>query len=188
MKRIAMTVTAVIASLTLAHANETPSSDANTQNITPNNAENTNGLPTPQPISEPIITGVTVEVDETFYRLIRNRSTQELERRAATQARPGDLIELVVRATNNSDDVVRNVELNNTLPNGPITLLRESINTDESKSAYRISRNGQTFFPADAPLNAAEIRFIQWVIVQLNPQETLELSYRFEIHREQNTN
>lgn len=124
-----------------------------------------------------------VEVTETFYRLRFNADTNVYDRIQTNEARPGNLIELVVLAQNKSDITVREVELNNTVPAGPITLIPESIKTDVNNSIYRISRNGQTFFPADAELEPTDIRFIQWVILELEPEETIELSYRFTVNR-----
>lgn len=135
-------------------------------------------------INQPaVMDSAIVEVTETFYRLRFNSDSNVYERTQTNEARPGNLIELVVLAQNKSDITVREVELNNTVPTGPVTLIPESIKTDVNNSIYRISRNGQTFFPADAELDSSDIRFIQWVILELEPEETIELSYRFTVNR-----
>ncbi|MFT5008908.1 MAG: hypothetical protein ACI868_001610, partial [Granulosicoccus sp.] len=41
--------------------------------------------------------------------------------------------------------------------------------------------DGETFFQADAELDPADIRFIQWLIFSLRPAESLQLAYRIQL-------
>jgi hypothetical protein len=122
-----------------------------------------------------------VKVSESFYRLVLNDTGQAFNREATTEARPGDLIELVINAVNQSDQTLEDIELINSVPSGPIQLLADSFRWDPSKGLYRISRDGETFFQADAELDPADIRFIQWLIFSLRPAESLQLAYRIQL-------
>lgn len=122
-----------------------------------------------------------VEVSESFYRLVLDDTGQGFNRVATAEARPGDLIELVIRAVNQSDRTLEDIELINSVPSGAIQLLADSFQWDPSKGLYRISRDGETFFQADADLDPADIHFIQWLIFSLRPAESLQLAYRIQI-------
>ena len=122
-----------------------------------------------------------VEVSESFYRLVLDDTGQGFNRVATAEARPGDLIELVIRAVNQSDQTLEDIELINSVPSGAIQLLADSFQWDPSKGLYRISRDGETFFQADADLDPADIHFIQWLIFSLRPAESLQLAYRIQI-------
>ena len=122
-----------------------------------------------------------VEVSESFYRLVLDDTGQGFNRVATAEARPGDLIELVIRAVNQSDRALEDIELINSVPSGAIQLLADSFQWDPSKGLYRISRDGETFFQADADLDPADIHFIQWLIFSLRPAESLQLAYRIQI-------
>jgi len=123
-----------------------------------------------------------IEVNESFFRLKLNEENGSYARFSTNEARPGDLIELVVNAQNKSDEVVKDVEMVNSIPEGPIQLLANSFKIDTERSLYRISRDGETFFPAEAELDPSEIRFVQWVIYSLQPGEEIQLSYRIKIN------
>jgi uncharacterized repeat protein (TIGR01451 family) len=122
-----------------------------------------------------------VEVSESFYRLVLDDTGQGFKRVATAEARPGDLIELVISAVNQSDQTLEDIELINSVPSGAIQLLADSFQWDPSKGLYRISRDGETFFQADAELDPADIRFIQWLIFSLRPAESLQLAYRIQL-------
>ncbi|WP_287420073.1 hypothetical protein [Reinekea sp.] len=122
-----------------------------------------------------------VEVSESFYRLVLDDTGQGFNRVATAEARPGDLIELVIRAVNQSDQTLEDIELINSVPSGAIQLLADSFQWDPSKGLYRISRDGETFFQADADLDPADIHFIQWLIFSLRPAESLQMAYRIQI-------
>ncbi|WP_287438718.1 hypothetical protein, partial [Reinekea sp.] len=122
-----------------------------------------------------------VEVSESFYRLVLDDTGQGFNRVATAEARPGDLIELVISAVNQSDQTLEDIELINSVPSGAIQLLADSFQWDPSKGLYRISRDGETFFQADADLDPADIHFIQWLIFSLRPAESLQLAYRIQI-------
>ena len=123
-----------------------------------------------------------LEVSESFYTLVLDETTNLYRRTETSNARPGDLIELVITAVNLSDQTVNEVELINSVPTGPIQLIGDSFQWDSSRGLYRISRNGQTFFPADAELDPADIHYIQWLIFSLQPSESLQLAYRIQIN------
>lgn len=125
-----------------------------------------------------------VEVNEVFYKLTFDPDTNTYQRRQITEAKPGDLIELVISAENKSDTVLTNIELVNFVPEGPVQLLLDSIKTDEEAGLYRLSRDGNTYFPADAQIDSADINFIQWVIHAMQPGDSEELSYRISINRQ----
>ncbi|WP_320824668.1 hypothetical protein [Reinekea sp.] len=140
-------------------------------------------VPAP-PVADPTNLKVNVvEVTESFYKLVFDETTNLYRRTATSDARPGDLIELVITAVNQSDQTVEEVELINSVPAGPIQLIGDSFQWDPSTSLYRISRNGQTFFQADAELDPSDIHFIQWVIFSLEPTQSLQLAYRIQISR-----
>jgi uncharacterized repeat protein (TIGR01451 family) len=124
-----------------------------------------------------------VNVTEVFYKLDFNPETNIYTRSQTQEAGPGDLIELVITATNSSDESVSDVEMVNTVPTGPIDILTESFETNLSQSLFRFSRNGEDFFPADAAIESNLIRYVQWLIFDLAPNESLELKYRIRIHQ-----
>jgi uncharacterized repeat protein (TIGR01451 family) len=124
-----------------------------------------------------------VNVSESFYRLTFNSETNIYTREATNEAKPGDLIEIVITAVNASDETVTDVEMINTIPAGPLQLLANSFKTNERKSLYLLSRNGQDFFPSDIEFAAEEIRFIQWLVLSLAPGESIDFSYRIQINQ-----
>jgi len=148
--------------------------------VTPK-AEPAPAVPAPAPVPANLKVNV-VEVTERFFNLVFDETTNLYRRTATSDARPGDLIELVITAVNQSDQTVEEVELINSVPAGPIQLIGDSFRWDPSKGLYRISRNGQTFFQADAELDPADIHFIQWVIFSLQPAESQQLTYRIQIN------
>ncbi|TCS41433.1 hypothetical protein [Reinekea marinisedimentorum] len=146
--------------------------------------------PQAEPQTTPI-TGITqsavkvnvVEVNETFYKLTFDPESNIYQRKQITEAKPGDLIELVISAENKSDSVLTDIELVNLVPEGPVQLLLDSIRTNEEDGQYRVSRDGKTYFPADADFDPEDINFIQWVIYSMQPGDTHELAYRISINR-----
>lgn len=124
-----------------------------------------------------------VEVNETFFRLKLDPETNLYQELAVTEAKPGDLIKLVISAENKSDQTLTDVEMVNTIPEGPVTLLKDSFRVDDTAGLFRISRNGETFFPSDAELEPKDIRYVQWVIFSMEPGDVFELSYRIKIDR-----
>ena len=126
-----------------------------------------------------------VEVSERFFRLTPDAQNNGYQRTATSEAKPGDLIELVITAVNTSPVTVNDVEMVNSVPKGPVSFLRNSIAIDEGKSLYRLSRNGTDFFPADAPLQASSIGYIQWLIFSLAPNERTEMRYRIKVQDHQ---
>lgn len=124
-----------------------------------------------------------VEVTETFYVLTLKKSDNTYHKTQTNEANPGDLIELNVNAKNLSDKVLRNIELTNSVPTESVDLVAGSIVLDKTKGLYRISRNGEAFFPSDAEINASDIQFIQWEIFSLAPNESLDLTYQLRVDR-----
>lgn len=124
-----------------------------------------------------------VNVSESFFRLNFNAETNIYTREATNEAKPGDLIEIVITAVNASDETVKDVEMINTIPSGPLKLLSDSFKTNERKSLFLLSRNGQDFFPSDVEFAAEEIRFIQWLVLTLEPGESIDFSYRIQINQ-----
>jgi uncharacterized repeat protein (TIGR01451 family) len=124
-----------------------------------------------------------VNVAEVFYKLDFNAETNIYTRSRTQEAGPGDLIELVITATNSSDEAVTDVEMVNTVPTGPIDLLTDSFETNLTQSLYRFSRNGKDFFPADADIDPALIGYVQWLIFNLEPNESIDLKYRIRIQQ-----
>lgn len=123
-----------------------------------------------------------VNVSETFYRIQRTESGSVV--RVETQeAKPGDLIELVVVAENASSENLSDITLTNAVPAGPVTVVEGSIRLDEKNGLYRLSRNGETFFPSDAEIALAEVRFIQWVIFDLPAGSQQRFTYRIQVNR-----
>ncbi len=135
-----------------------------------------------QPIPENVKVNV-IEVRETFYKLTLNPETNAYTRAETTEAKPGDLIELVIRATNEADETVENIEMVNNVPSGPVQLIEGSFATDLNNSLYRLSRNGKDFFPSDAEIEPQAIRHIQWLIFSLAPQQSMEFKYRIRINQ-----
>lgn len=122
-----------------------------------------------------------VNVSEAFYLLTYNEATASYSREPTGKAKPGDLVEIVVTAVNASTQRVSDIELVNSVPQAPAQLVADSLSTNLQRSLYRVSRNGQSFFPADAEIDPASIGFIQWLIFSLAPGEQLQLSYRMVI-------
>jgi uncharacterized repeat protein (TIGR01451 family) len=147
----------------------------------PENAEPTSAS-APEELPDNVKVNV-VNVTEVFYKLDFNPETNIYTRSQTQEAGPGDLIELVITATNSSDESVSDVEMVNTVPTGPIDLLTDSFETNLSQSLFRFSRNGEDFFPSDAEIEASMIRYVQWLIFDLAPNESLELKYRIRIHQ-----
>jgi len=133
-------------------------------------------------ISENVIINV-IDVRETFYKLEFNSDTNIYTRSETNEARPGDLIELVITATNNGDETVDDVEMVNNVPTGPVQLLGDSITTDLNSSLYRLSRNGSDFFPAEAGIEPASVKYIQWLIFTMKPGQSFEFKYRIQIDK-----
>ena len=123
-----------------------------------------------------------VNVSETFFRVTADPDTGAETRTATQEAKPGDLIEIVIAATNASDETLRDVELTNVVPSGPVQLRLDTIDTNLNNGLYRLSRNGTDFFPAEAELDANTVRFIQWVIFSLPAGETATFRYRIQIN------
>lgn len=123
-----------------------------------------------------------VNVNESFFKITSDTDTGSEVRTSTQEAKPGDLIEIVISATNASDETLRDVELTNSVPTGPINFLKASIETDLNNGLYRTSRNGTDFFPAEADVSAEAIRFIQWVIFTLPAGETATFRYRIQIN------
>lgn len=157
----------------------------NTVSAPPDVTDNTDQLKVDAPRANgQEVTGLevnVVEVSESFYRLVWDDADQGFRREATSEARPGELIELVISAVNLSDQALADIELINSVPSGPLRLLTDSFQWDASKGLYRISRDGETFFPADAELDPADIHFIQWLIFSLRPAESLHLAYRLQL-------
>ena len=123
-----------------------------------------------------------IDVSETFFRLTFNEDTNTYQRTLTTEAKTGDLIEIVVTAVNAGDNRAIDIELVNSIPYGPVRLVDGSFKTNALNGLYRISRNGKDFFPSDAGIDSSEIRFIQWVIFELDPDEAAEFKYRIRIN------
>lgn len=127
-----------------------------------------------------------IEVDEQFYRLSYDIESGEYRRTPVDEARPGELLELLITATNTGSRTARNLDLINSVPTddaGRSLLVAGSFRVDESIGEFRLSRNGQTFFPASVDMAAEEVRFVQWLIFSLPPGEQVEFSYRLSIPR-----
>lgn len=122
-----------------------------------------------------------IEVEETFFRLTFDEETKSYQKIAIETARPGDLIELRIQATNIGESSAKNVELVNTLPGGISKLVEDSFDLDDAVGEYRLSRTGKTFFPPTAEIPPQEIRYVQWLIYQIDPGESTHLSYRIRI-------
>lgn len=121
-----------------------------------------------------------IAVGETFYQLTQDDDGR-YQRREVDQVRPGTLVELVVTATNAGATTARNVELVNTLPGGRASLVADSFRVDDNLAEYRVSPSGETWFPPSVEMPAAEIRYVQWLILTLLPGQSTELSYRLRI-------
>ncbi|EAR08487.1 hypothetical protein [Reinekea blandensis] len=134
-----------------------------------------------QPKEENVKVNV-VNVSETFFRVTTDPETGSETRTATQEAKPGDLIEIVIAANNASDETLRDVELTNVVPSGPVQLLLDTIDTNFNNGLYRLSRNGSDFFPAEAELDADTVGFIQWVIFSLPAGETATFRYRIQIN------
>lgn len=127
-----------------------------------------------------------IEVDEQFYRLSYHIDSGEYRRVPVDEARPGELLELLITATNRGNQTARNLDLVNSVPTddaGRSLLVAGSFRVDESLGEFRLSRNGETFFPAGVDMAAEDVRFVQWLIFSLPPGEQVEFSYRLSIPR-----
>lgn len=123
-----------------------------------------------------------VEVTESFYRVQYDADSGQFVRRQTLEAGPGDIIEVVVTAVNKSDVAVQDIQMVHSLPRGPVSLLEDSISIDQESGAYRVSQTGVTFFPPEAEVPAANIRFIEWQLLYIGVNETQTLSYRIQIN------
>lgn len=139
--------------------------------------------PTPELANQEAAKVNVISVSENFFKLRPLNSAEgSFERVQTNEARPGDLIELVITANNESDERLTQVSLVNTVPQGPVSFLKETVNFDIERGTYFISRNGDSYFPGNTDIPAEEVNFLQWVINELAPGETLTLSYRIQIN------
>ncbi|GGX74524.1 hypothetical protein [Saccharospirillum salsuginis] len=124
-----------------------------------------------------------IEVTENFYKLTLNEETGTYDKAEIEVAKPGDLIELEIRAKNIGSDVATDVELINQVPTGAARLVEGSIQLDEQRSEIQLSPNGNTFFPTAVEIPAEDIRYVKWLIYELKVDATLDLTYRLRIAR-----
>jgi hypothetical protein len=124
-----------------------------------------------------------IEVKETFYRLTRADGDAGFNRTVIKDARPGDLLELEVEAINIGSQELTDLLLVNTVPAGGARLIEDSFNLDGREGEFRLSRNGNTFFPAGVDMPADEIGYVQWLIYSLPAGERAVLSYRLRVPR-----
>lgn len=124
-----------------------------------------------------------IEVKETFYRLTKAEGDTNFNRAEITEARPGDLLELEVVAVNIGTQTLTDLLLVNTVPTGGAQLIEGSFKLDGRDGEFRLSRNGNTFFPAGVDMPANEIGYIQWLIYSLPAGERAVLSYRLRVPR-----
>ncbi|WP_127555504.1 DUF11 domain-containing protein [Saccharospirillum alexandrii] len=124
-----------------------------------------------------------IEVKETFYRLTKAEGDTNFNRAEITEARPGDLLELEVEAVNTGNQTLTDLLLVNTVPTGGAQLIEGSFKLDGRDGEFRLSRNGNTFFPAGVEMPANEIGYIQWLIYSLPAGERAVLSYRLRVPR-----
>lgn len=122
-----------------------------------------------------------IEVVETFYRLTFDEELNAYRKTAIDTARPGDLIELRITATNIGQTTARDIELINSVPKGNAELIPDSFSLDEANSEYRLSPNDERFFPPNADIPPESIRYVQWLIFELKPGQSSELSYRLRL-------
>lgn len=124
-----------------------------------------------------------IEVKETFYRLTKAEGDTNFNRTEIAEARPGDLLELEVVAVNIGTQTLTDLLLVNTVPTGGAQLIEGSFKLDGRDGEFRLSRNGNTFFPAGVDMPANEIGYIQWLIYSLPVGERAILSYRLRVPR-----
>lgn len=124
-----------------------------------------------------------IEVKETFYRLTKAEGDTNFNRTETAEARPGDLLELEVEAINIGTQTLTDLLLVNTVPSGGAQLIEGSFKLDGRDGEFRLSRNGNTFFPAGVEMPAEEIGYIQWLIYSLPAGEKAVLSYRLRVPR-----
>jgi uncharacterized repeat protein (TIGR01451 family) len=124
-----------------------------------------------------------IEVKETFYRLTRADGDTGFNRTEITDARAGDLLELEVEAINTGNQELTNLLLVNTVPTGGARLIEDSFRLDGRDGEFRLSRNGNTFFPSGVDMPADEIGYVQWLIYSLPAGERAVLSYRLRVPR-----
>lgn len=122
-----------------------------------------------------------IEVNERYYLLEYDAASDSFLRSITQEANPGDLIEIEITATNKSDEVVKEVEMVNSIPTGPVEFIKDSITFDEDRGFYSISKTGQTFFAPETEIDAVDINFIKWQVFSLGINDTLRLSYRIKI-------
>ena len=122
-----------------------------------------------------------IEVTERYYLLEFDAASNAYLKSITQEANPGDLIEIEVTATNKSDESVKEVEMVNTLPTGPVEFLKDSVTLDSERGFYSISVTGETYFPPDTEIEAKDIRYIKWQIFSLGINDTLRLSYQIKI-------
>ncbi|MFQ3231106.1 hypothetical protein [Reinekea sp.] len=122
-----------------------------------------------------------VEINEFYYLLEYDEGSGTYLRSLTQEAKPGDLIEIEIIATNLSDEIVEEVEMVNTIPTGPVSFIPDSVKLDSKRGFYRISSTGQTFFSPETEIAAADINFIKWQIFALGISDTLTLSYQIKI-------
>lgn len=122
-----------------------------------------------------------IEVKETFYRLTKAEGDTNFTRTEIIEARPGDLLELEVEAVNIGTQTLTDLLLVNTVPSGGAQLIEGSFKLDGHVGEFRLSRNGNTFFPAGVDMPADEIGYIQWLIYSLPAGERAVLSYRLRV-------
>ncbi len=122
-----------------------------------------------------------IELTENFYKLTFNEESGVYTKEEVEAVKPGDLVELDIKATNIGGNVARNVELVNTVPTGSARMVEGSLTVDEQLAEVRLSRNGDTYFPAAVEIPAEDIRYVKWVIYELEPAASLSLSYRLRV-------
>lgn len=124
-----------------------------------------------------------IEVTENFYKLTLNEESGTYDKQEIEVAKPGDLIELQIRARNIGTSVATDVELVNQVPTGAARMVEGSIQLDEERSEIQLSPNGNTFFPTAVEIPAEDIRYVKWLIYELAVDASLDLTYRLRIAR-----
>jgi uncharacterized repeat protein (TIGR01451 family) len=135
----------------------------------------------PEAQIDPSVKVNIVEINEFYYLLEYDEESETYLRALTQEAEPGDLVEIEIIATNRSDEIVKEVEMVNTIPAGPTSFQRDSVRLDTEQGFYRISSTGKTFFSPDAEIASEDIRFLKWQIFSLGVGDTLTLSYRILI-------
>lgn len=122
-----------------------------------------------------------IELTENFFKLTFNEESGVYTKEEVEAVKPGDLVELDIKATNIGGNVAKNVELVNTVPTGSAQMVDGSITVDQHLAEVRLSRDGDTYFPAAVEIPAEDIRYVKWVIYELEPAASLSLSYRLRV-------